>query len=131
MAVLLQVFLQEGTYAGRQYVTPESIREFSSVQFAGNRNRRGLGFDKPSITTGQEGPGSKSASPDSYGHSGFTGTYAWVDPAENLVYVFLSNRTWPDQSNNGLARLNLRTDILEAAYQAIAKSRHERQEHLP
>lgn len=125
VAVLMQMFLQGGEYAGKQYIQPQTIREFTRVQFAGNQNRRGLGFDKPAITPAEGSPACKSASPLSFGHSGFTGTYAWVDPKENLVYVFVSNRTFPYPSNRKIIQLGIRLAIHQAIYDAIYQSRSE------
>jgi len=124
LALLMQMFLQGGEYAGQQYIQPETIREFTRVQFAGNQNRRGLGFDKPTITPAKGSPACKSASLLSYGHSGFTGTYAWVDPKENLVYVFLSNRTYPYPSNRKIISLEIRQKIHQSIYDAIGKSQN-------
>ncbi len=123
LAVFMQMLLQEGEYAGTRYINAPTLEEFTRVQFAGNQNRRGLGFDKPSISLKEDGPACKSASPLSYGHSGFTGTYTWVDPLENLVYVFLSNRTFPDQSNRKIVEMNIRTEIHQVIYDAIYQSR--------
>ncbi len=123
LAVLMQVFLQNGVYAGREFFNEMTIGEFTRVQFAGSKNRRGLGFDKPSSVPDEPGPACERASMASFGHSGFTGTYAWVDPEEKLVYVFLSNRTYPDQSNRKLVELDIRTSIHQAVYEAIDGSR--------
>ncbi len=123
IAVLMQMFLQGGQYGGQQYIQPETLREFTRVQFAGNQNRRGLGFDKPAITPAQGSPACESASPLSFGHSGFTGTYAWADPSENLVYVFVSNRTFPYPSNRKIIQLDIRNAIHQAIYDAIENSK--------
>ncbi|MGE5382699.1 MAG: serine hydrolase, partial [Omnitrophica WOR_2 bacterium] len=102
-----------------------TIKEFTAVQFPNRDNRRGAGFDKPALKPGEPSPACESASPESYGHSGFTGTYVWVDPTEDLVYVFLSNRVYPDAENTKITKLNLRTDINGIIYQAIRKgNRH-------
>lgn len=130
VAVMMQMFLQGGEYAGQQYIHPETMREFTRVQFAGNQNRRGLGFDKPAITPAQGSPVCKSASPLSFGHSGFTGTYAWVDPKENLVYVFVSNRTFPYPSNRKIIQLGIRVAIHQAIYDAIENSRSPELSHI-
>lgn len=123
LAVFMQMLLQGGEYAGRKYLEPTTVREFTRVQFAGNRNRRGLGFDKPAITPSNGSPACHSASPLSYGHSGFTGTYVWVDPTEDLVYVFLSNRTFPYPSNGKISELDIRINIQQAIYDAVERSR--------
>ncbi len=123
LAVLMQMFLQGGNYGDRQYFRKNTLEDFTRVQFPDNDNRRGLGFDKPSLDDPESGPACKSASPMSFGHSGFTGTYVWADPAENLVFVFLSNRTYPDQDNRKLIRENIRTDIHQLIYDAIQHTR--------
>ncbi|MBS4012343.1 MAG: serine hydrolase [Bacteroidetes bacterium] len=124
MAVLMEMINRKGNYAGRQYIKPETIEEFTRVQYAGNQNRRGLGFDKPTIVKKQQSPACASASAESYGHSGFTGTYAWVDPTENLVYVFLSNRVFPDATNRKINDLDIRINIHQAIYDAINASKY-------
>ena len=87
------------------------------------KNRRGLGFDRQLTTPSESGPVCKSASQQSFGHSGFTGTYVWADPKENLVYVFLSNRVCPDASNHKITDLNIRTNIHQLIYDAIKASK--------
>jgi CubicO group peptidase (beta-lactamase class C family) len=123
LAVLLQLFLNNGEYGGKQYFLPSTIKEFTRVQFPANGNRRALGFDKPTLNSMSDGPSCKSASPKSFGHSGFTGTYIWADPENRLSYIFLSNRVYPDASNEKIVEMNIRTrihqvmyDILEASY---------------
>ena len=131
LGILMQVFLQKGEYAGRQFFHELTVREFTRVQYGGNKNRRGLGFDKPTLRPNEPGPSCKGASPASYGHSGFTGTYVWVDPEVNLVYVFLSNRTYPDQSNRALIQRNIRTNIHQAVYDAIDAGKRKETHFLP
>lgn len=131
LAVMMQMLLQNGEYAGTRFLNEATIKEFTRVQFAGNKNRRGLGFDKPNITASESSPAGKSASPFSYGHSGFTGTYTWVDPQENLVYVFLSNRTYPDPANRTITDLNIRTRIHQAIYDAINYNRFADNARMP
>ncbi len=123
MAVLMQLLLNEGHYGGERYFSEATVREFTRAAFDHKGNRRGLGFDKPALNREGPGPSCWSASPMSFGHSGFTGTYAWADPVENLVYVFLSNRTWPDPGNRRLAEENIRTDIHQVIYDAIHHSK--------
>jgi CubicO group peptidase (beta-lactamase class C family) len=79
--------------------------------------RRGVGFDKPDPV--EKGPTCGCVSQRSFGHSGFTGTYTWADPDTGIVYVFLSNRTYPSSSNNLLIRTGLRTRIQQAIYDSI------------
>ncbi len=107
---LLQMFLQKGSYGGSRYVLPEVIDYCTSYQFPEDNNRRGIGFDKKDFNFPiKNAP--KLASERSYGHSGFTGTYAWVDPEYNLVYVVLTNRVYPSRDNLKINELNIRTEI--------------------
>jgi CubicO group peptidase (beta-lactamase class C family) len=122
MAVFMQMLLEKGRYGDEQILDSMVVLAFTSVQFPLNDNRRGIGFDKPQLVYEEDGPTCRSASPQSFGHSGFTGTYAWADPENNLVYVFLSNRICPDASNNKIMELDIRTKIHQAFYDAINKS---------
>ncbi len=121
LAVILQMLLQDGTYGGKQYLSPATIREFTRVQFAGKGNRRGAGFDKPLLNFTPDGPVCRGASPVSFGHSGFTGTYIWADPENGLIYIFLSNRVYPSAANQKLSEMNLRTNIHQAVYDLLRK----------
>ncbi|MFO7615446.1 MAG: glycoside hydrolase family 3 N-terminal domain-containing protein [Bacteroidales bacterium] len=120
--IICQMLLQGGTYGGEQYLQEATIKEFTRRQFPLNQNRRGIGFDKPFPEYSINGSACKSASPASYGHSGFTGTYLWIDPENGLVFVFLSNRVHPDANNNKLARQNIRPELHQLFYNAILKS---------
>jgi CubicO group peptidase (beta-lactamase class C family) len=119
MAVIMQMFLNGGEYGGRQYLDAGIIEEFTSTQFPLSENRRGIGFDKPMLEYMDNGPTCKSASHNSYGHSGFTGTYAWADPDNGLVYIFISNRVHPDAYNPKISQYNIRTNLHQAFYDAI------------
>ena len=116
LAILLQMNLQMGYYAGKKYFEPWTIPIFTTPQSV--ENRRGMGWDKP-ITGTEEGPTSKFASASTFGHTGFTGAAIWADPAEELVFVFLCNRTYPDSSNFKLIEENIRTRIQDIVYQSI------------
>lgn len=117
VAILYQMLLNRGTYGGTQYFKPEVVDLFTSKQSA--VSRRGLGFDRWDPIADRHYP-SKLASPQTYGHTGFTGTCIWVDPKYNLVYVFLSNRVHPNASNK-LGSLNIRPRIQDVVYEAITK----------
>lgn len=121
LAILMQMLMDEGFYGGRQFFVPHVLSEFTRTQFPLNDNRRGLGFDKPQLKREEDGPTSLAVSSSSFGHSGFTGTYAWADPEHRLVYIFLSNRVYPSASNNTLGKLNIRTSIHQVFYDAIEK----------
>lgn len=117
VAKLMQMYLQYGHYGGKQFLTPKTIDAFNTCYFCEEDNRRGVGFDKPQLD--EEGPTCGCISMTSFGHSGFTGTYAWADPEEEIIYVFLSNRTFPDSKNNRLLKENIRTEIQRLIYEAI------------
>lgn len=117
LAKMMQMYLQHGEYGGRRYLGDKTLALFTQKAYARGNNRRGLGFDKPGPR--KKSPVCRLASPTSFGHSGFTGTLAWVDPKEEFVFVFLSNRVYPDAENNKLLDLNVRTKIQEAFYEAF------------
>ena len=119
MAVLMQMFLDKGNYGGEQFLDTNLILKYTSVQFPLDNNRRGLAFDKPLFDYVEHGPHCKSASPKSFGHSGFTGTYAWADPENGLVYIFLSNRIHPDMNNTKIMDHDLRTRIHQKFYDLL------------
>jgi len=123
LAILMQMLLNEGTYAGVRYFDPETVKIFTSAPFAEDGNRRGLGFDKPPLMPMTNGPVCGSASSYSYGHSGFTGTYIWADPANRMLFVFLSSRIHPDAGNKRLADMNIRTRLHEMFYRILSDSR--------
>ena len=113
------MYIWKGEYGGERYFFPATIEKFTSCYFCKSGNRRGLGFDKPETDPKKNGPSSKFASPQSFGHSGFTGTIAWADPVHQVVYIFLSNRVYPDQLNNKLLDLNVRTRIQDSIYRSF------------
>ncbi len=120
LAVMMQLLLNDGFANGTQFISEETINYFTSAPFADNENRRGIGFDKPDLDPDAKYyTPSKQSSLESYGHSGFTGTFAWADPANNLIVIFLSNRVYPTSDNNKLSKLNLRTEIHDLFYKAV------------
>ncbi|PQJ23039.1 glycoside hydrolase family 3 N-terminal domain-containing protein [Tenacibaculum sp. SG-28] len=118
VAKIMQMYLQNGSYDGYQFLQPETIAKFNQRYYADKQVRRGLGFDKVQIRV-EEKPTCGCVSEKSFGHSGFTGTYAWADPESDIVYVFLSNRVFPTMSNRGLVTSNMRTKIQEDIQNAI------------
>ena len=119
LAKLMQLYLNKGLYGGQNFFTPHVIDECTAYQFPEEGNRRGIIFDKPDLKGGNNAP--SKASPLSYGHSGFTGTYVWVDPAYDLIYIFLSNRVNPSRKNGKISSMNIRTSIGDVIYQSILK----------
>ena len=118
IAAVMQMLLDEGVYNGHRYISKETVDLFTKYQ--SKISRRGYGFDKPEKDNAQrkEPYPTLSASPKTFGHTGFTGTCAWADPEHNVVYVFLSNRVHPDGSNT-LLRMNVRSKIHETIYEAM------------
>ena len=117
VAKLMQMYLWKGFYGGERYFNPDVLDLFNTCYFCDKNVRRGVGFDKPQL--GTSGPTCGCVSMTSFGHSGFTGTFAWADPEAEIVYVFLSNRTFPDAENRKLIQTDLRSKIQEAIYEAI------------
>ncbi len=117
VAKIMQMYLWKGFYGGKRYFNPEVLDLFNTCYYCNKNVRRGVGFDKPQL--GSSGPTCGCVSMTSFGHSGFTGTFAWADPEQEIVYVFLSNRTFPDPENRKLIKSDLRSKIQEAIYEAI------------
>jgi len=115
LAILYQMLLNRGSYGGTEYFKPATVDMFTAKQ--SDVSRRGLGFDRwdPESTKGYP---SRLASPQTFGHTGYTGTCVWVDPKYNLVYIFLSNRVNPGVSAK-LIELNIRGRIQDVIYEAI------------
>ena len=123
LAVMMQLLLNGGYANGNQFISEETINYFTSAPFADNENRRGIGFDKPDLDPeAKYYTPSKQSSMASFGHSGFTGTFAWADPANNLIVIFLSNRVYPTSDNNKLSKLNIRTEIHDLFYKAVLEN---------
>jgi CubicO group peptidase (beta-lactamase class C family)/beta-glucosidase-like glycosyl hydrolase len=116
LAVLMQMNLQDGYYGGQRYFPSGTVKMFSQRPY--NDSRRGLGWDKPEHFR-DGGPTAPEASLSSFGHLGFTGTSAWVDPKYDLVYIFLSNRVHPSARNTKLLTEGIRTKIQSVVYQAM------------
>ena len=117
VAKIVQLYLQKGKYGDQQYFSEKTFDDFNTCYFCAAGNRRGVGFDKPQL--GAEGPTCGCASMTSFGHTGYTGTMAWADPDAQIVYVFLSNRTFPIAGTNRLSKENIREDIQKVIYEAI------------
>jgi CubicO group peptidase (beta-lactamase class C family) len=124
---LMELYRRMGEYGGEQLIRKDVFERYTKVQFPENNNRRGLGFDKPLLNNQElsqtDAYPAKSATPQSYGHSGYTGTFVWMDPVYEISYVFLSNRVYPTRNNNLLSDLNIRTEILQAVYDSINETR--------
>tara|TARA_B100001964_G_scaffold163011_1_gene178985 strand:+ start:1 stop:1209 length:1209 start_codon:yes stop_codon:yes gene_type:complete len=121
LAILMQMYLEKGTYAGKEYFKSSTIKEYTRCQFCRKNNRRGAGFDKPALPEQEGGPTCECVSYLSFGHSGFTGTLAWADPETGIVFVFLSNRIHPLSDNTKLLDMDVRTNIMQVIFDAIEK----------
>ena len=119
VAKIMQLYLQKGNYGNRRYFSEKTFDDFNTCYFCAEGNRRGVGFDKPQL--GASGPTCGCASMTSFGHTGYTGTMAWADPENQIVYVFLSNRTFPVATENKLSKANIREDIQQVIYEAIVR----------
>ncbi len=119
LSLLYQMLLNGGELNGVRYLKPETIKFFTA--YHSKISRRGFGFDKPEKdnTLRKDPYPSKLASPETFGHTGFTGTCVWVDPKADLVYVFLSNRVYPTRDNGKLSNMGIRGKIQDAIYKAL------------
>ena len=117
VAKMMQMYLQKGFYGGKRFFSEASFDRFNTCYFCNDNNRRGLGFDKPQLE--ESGPTCNCVSMMSFGHSGYTGTFTWADPEEEIIYVFLSNRTYPDDKSSDLVKYNIRSEIQKVIYDAI------------
>ena len=122
LAKLMQMYMQFGQYGGKRYLSEETVKEFIRVQYPENDNRRGLGFDKPALDNANlplaDAYPAPEVSPQSFGHSGFTGTFVWADPENELVYIFLSNRVYPTREHSNIYKLNIRSAVQQVFYNA-------------
>ena len=118
LAVMMQLFMNKGGYGGKRYIDSTTLSECTKCQYC-TENRRAIGFDKPETNPNKESPVCHCVSYLSFGHSGFTGTLAWADPENQLVYIFLSNRVNPDATENKLSKSGLRNKIQEIIYEAV------------
>ena len=118
VAKMMQLYLQKGYYGGKRYFKKETFDKFNKRYYSDQKVRRGLGFDKPQLdSTVMATCGC--VSEESFGHSGFTGTYTWADPESEIIYVFLSNRVFPTMENKALVKRNIRTSIQQIIQEAI------------
>jgi len=116
LAVILEMLMNKGIYNGKRYISEKTVQLFTSSYSCNNSKRRALGFDTPSA----EKPSDilpKKASVKTFGHQGFTGTVFWCDPAEKLIYIFLSNRVYPNVEPNLLSKSKIRLLVHEKVYE--------------
>ncbi|MFN0034781.1 MAG: serine hydrolase domain-containing protein, partial [Saprospiraceae bacterium] len=117
LAKVFQMLLNGGSYGWRQYLKPETVRQFTTRYAASTR--RGIGFDMKELDATQTANMSLLAGKNTFGHLGFTGICAWADPDKNLIFIFLSNRTYPTMENNKLGDSDFRPRLQGVVYRAI------------
>lgn len=117
LGTLMQMLLNGGEYGGKKYLNKSTIDLFTTRQLGSTR--RAMGFDMKELDPVKPQPAGSLSSPNTFGHTGFTGTATWVDPDHNLVFVFLCNRTYPSMSNNRLHKRDFRSRLLDAVYLAM------------
>ena len=123
LAKLMQMYMNMGIYNGKRYISEKTMKEFTHVQYPENDNYRGLGFDKPYLNNKnldlEHSYPNPEVSQNSFGHSGFTGTFVWADPDNELVFVFLSNRVYPSRTHTAIYNLHIRPSLMQVFYQNL------------
>lgn len=120
LAIIYQMLLNGGNYGGQQYIKPETIKLFTTRY--DESTRRGLGFDMKELDSNRTLNMSELASENTYGHLGFTGIAAFADPDENLIYIFISNRTYPDMNNYRFGKGEYRPRVQSQIYKSLIKN---------
>ena len=119
LAKVFQMLLNGGTYGDTQFLQARTIEKFTSCSFCESGNRKAFGFDRPETDTTKADNTCKCTSQQSYGHTGFTGTIVWADPAHELLYIFLSNRVSPTADNTLLSTMRVRANVQRVIYMAL------------
>ncbi len=116
LAKIMQLFLNKGELNGIRILDSNVVNDYTACHFC-PKNRRGLCFEKPEMNSKKDSPVTAECSAESFGHAGFTGTLAWADPKNKLIFVFLSNRVCPSAEENKLAKLGIRGKIHKLLYE--------------
>lgn len=119
LSKLFQMWLNGGTYGGRRYLNSSTIDLFCKSKSP--NSRRGLGFDKPDMENPEKSPTCAEASAATFGHIGFTGTCYWVDPENDIIFIFLCNKINPTRDNRAFAKLDIRPKLFSVVYQSLEK----------
>jgi beta-glucosidase-like glycosyl hydrolase/CubicO group peptidase (beta-lactamase class C family) len=117
LAKLFQMWLNGGTYGGVRLLKASTVETFTTQKSP--NSHRGLGFDKPVVGDPEASNTCAEATPETFGHTGFTGTCFWVDPKNDMFYIFLSNRVSPTRNNPNFGRISARSHIHSLIYRAI------------
>ena len=127
VSIIFQMLMNKGIYGGKRFFKASTVDLFTG--YRSMRNHRGLGFDKPATDSDDGGPAGSRCSGYTFGHTGFTGTCAWSDPATGILFVFLSNRVYPSATNNKIIKLNVRTIAQDYIYESLGLPvNHDRQQ---
>jgi CubicO group peptidase (beta-lactamase class C family) len=120
LAKIMQFYLNKGSYGDFSLFEPETFDLFNTVQYKDNDNRRALGFDKPYINNAEkelkDAYPAPEVSPQSFGHTGFSGTFAWCDPRNGMTILIMTNRTFPSRENTRIVKYNFRPSLQQAIY---------------
>lgn len=119
LAKIMLMYQNGGAYGNQRFISDSVLREFTDYQYLGEKNKRGLGFDKPDPFDENNNYAANDASEKSFGHSGFTGTFCWADPKTGILFVFMSNRVYPTRNHKKLYSLNIRQATHQVIYDAI------------
>ena len=122
LAKMMQMYMNMGVYGGERYIQEYTLRKFTSCQFCEEGNRRGIGFDRTLLDHKEEGTPAVDAGSNSFGHTGYTGMFAWADPDPELVFVFSSNRVYPTRTNTKLYTNNIRPRIHQVVYDLLKEA---------
>jgi beta-glucosidase-like glycosyl hydrolase/CubicO group peptidase (beta-lactamase class C family) len=124
LAKLMELYMNKGQLGDQAILKKEVVEKYTACQFCPT-NRRGIGFDKPTVSI-KNGPTCDLVSSATFGHSGFTGTIAWADPVHRVNFVFLSNRVYPDADNWKITKMSVRTEIQRVIYEALFEARQKK-----
>ncbi|MFM2386655.1 MAG: hypothetical protein RL660_1412 [Bacteroidota bacterium] len=116
LAIIMQMLNNGGTYNGKRYLKQTTVDLFTGYR---SNTRRGYGFDKREPVKGKSNPTADNCSKKTFGHTGFTGTCVWADPEHDMVFIFLSNRTYPSAENKLITKMDVRTKVQQYAYEAF------------
>src|SRR5699024_12640060 len=119
-------YLNNREHGGQPVIDADTVNECTRNQAPENDDHRGIGFDKPTLGERDENWNTAiDASPNSFGHTGFTGAMVWADPEDNTLFIFLSNRVNPTRNNGRIYQLNTRTNIQEVIYESLKEGTRE------
>lgn len=121
LAKLCQMWLNRGMYGGEQILSSDVVNTF--VTSKSPNSHRGLGYDKPNLAKPEWSSTCEEAGPTVFGHTGFTGTCFWVDPENDMIYIFLCNRVYPSRNNKAFTEVGARAGIMKALYQAVERNK--------